>query len=659
MSVTKVSASSAFVFAVSVLAFGARAGAARNDEETRPGSAPSSSLAALVLGDPQQGEAAGEADTDAGKIRVQGRVLGPEGEPFVGAKLYLGGSAGPKGAEDPIRATSGADGRFAFDFSFPGAAPDSRREDDAGFQVLAVAAGFGCNWATINSAAQGEVTLRLVKDAPVMGRIIDAEGKPITGAKLTLTGVAAAKGPGGQPAGRGWIGRLPGQPGILTTARDGCFRLDGIGRDRVATFRLESPGLATASLRVTGNVFEHEARVSRPIRGVIRDKDTRKPLAGAFVISGLCEAVADEDGRYELLGVAKAARYHFALKPAPGQPYIHRDAEAQDTPGLEPLTADFGLVRATVTLHGKVTDRATGKPVVGAKVDYRPVYGNDAAAKMEDGSSPRADATTGADGSYAVAVMPGPGVIRVAAPQSDAYMPAWVTLKERRDFFKSHVQEYEREGTFLAAMGSGGIGMFGLEGHHAVVLLDPVEREEALVRDVMLERGQHRQCRVVGPDDQPLIGVTVQGLLPSSHVVEALQGADFTVRGINPQAPPRLLTFYHEGKNLGSFLKGLPAETDGPLIVKLQPCGSLSGRIVDQDGQPVPGFRGTLKPGNLHRHDFTTDKEGHFRVEGILPGLGYSVWQAGKRTIAQIHPDAVVDSGSNKDLKDIKAIANN
>ena len=121
------------------------------------------------------------------------------------------------------------------------------------------------------------------------------------------------------------------------------------------------------------------------------------------------------------------------------------------------------------------------------------------------------------------------------------------------------------------------------------MLLEPGEKDKELVKDVALEPAQERKGRVVGPDGQPLTGVTVEGLSSVWYVVETLKGAEFTVRGINPRAPGRSLTFHHKGKNLGLFLKELPDEKAGPLIVRLQPCGSISGRLVDPDGQTLPG----------------------------------------------------------------------
>src|SRR5205823_161751 len=116
----------------------------------------------------------------------------------------------------------------------------------------------------------------------------------------------------------------------------------------------------------------------------------------------------------------------------------------------------------------------------------------------------------------------------------------------------------------LWAVGNNAMSFIGHESGgppcHALVLLEPGEREERLVKDAALERTQERKGRVIGPDGEPLTSVTVTGLWSSRwYVVETLKGAEFTVRGINPRAP-RQLTFYHKDKNLGFFLKELPGE---------------------------------------------------------------------------------------------------
>jgi len=180
-----------------------------------------------------------------------------------------------------------------------------------------------------------------------------------------------------------------------------------------------------------------------------------------------------------------------------------------------------------------------------------------------------------------------------------------------------------------------------------------------LVKDVVLERAQERKGRVIGPDGKPLTGVAVFGLGRNGVV----NGAEFTVRGINPKATRHLL-FFHKEKNLGFYLKELPGEKDGPLTVKLQPCGAAFGRMVDRDGKPVAGMRlnfaavvwaGTV---GAPPQSVTTDKEGRFRVEGLVPGYGYPVTGLAPGVKSEQAPDiweVLVREGEQKDLGDVQA----
>jgi uncharacterized protein (DUF1501 family) len=122
------------------------------------------------------------------------------------------------------------------------------------------------------------------------------------------------------------------------------------------------------------------------------------------------------------------------------------------------------------------------------------------------------------------------------------------------------------------------------------------------------------QVRGVGPDGQPLTGVTVFDLLS----IETLKGAEFTVR-INPRPREgRQLVSYHKDKNLGFFLKDLRGDTSGLLTVKLQPCGSASGRMVDRDGQPVDAYATSERMAAVLRAE---DKGASYPATGIAGRL--------------------------------------
>ena len=116
---------------------------------------------------------------------------------------------------------------------------------------------------------------------------------------------------------------------------------------------------------------------------------------------------------------------------------------------------------------------------------------------------------------------------------------------------------------------------------------------------------------------------------------------------------------------------------DSPYTVQLQPWATVTGRIVDENGDPLArkdhgGMNGghAVAMGTNHRlliakhddpgfgavPDFGSDGEGRFRVERLVPGLRYQCdiyrdagWYAG---IA--FENLVLKPGETRDLGDIR-----
>ena len=252
--------------------------------------------------------------------------------------------------------------------------------------VVALARGFGPAWAsftTVNEAK--DLTLKLVRDdVPIVGRVLDLEGRPIAG--VTVRPVMLSAYPNEDLS--AWEAamarakdidnneamRLPSQDLELfrwrdelavTTGADGRFRLTGIGRERVVSLWIEGPTIATSfvdssradaarpnlspgrverdrpefgTLVYHGATFDHAAAPTRPIEGTVRDKDTGKPLAGVSIrsdrfagnaISGrdYVRATTGADGRYRLVGMPGGAGNMITANPGPGQPYLGAGAE--------------------------------------------------------------------------------------------------------------------------------------------------------------------------------------------------------------------------------------------------------------------------------------------------------------------------------------------
>jgi RNA polymerase sigma factor (sigma-70 family) len=629
---------------------------------------------------------------EADGVAVQGRVLGPDGKPFSGATIRLWTNADGTKADLPIRATTDKEGRFRF------AAPAADLEREP--LILARAPGHGPDWVELKKSEGTGLTLRLARDdVPIQGRLLDLEGQPVGGAAVQ---VLLLEQPVGGDLDR-WLTmpRMPGSalqkqirlaldkegtppkqllrtellagPATVQTGKDGRFRLTGFGRDRLVVLSIRAPGLENTLVSVVTRAdlpggtngiyparFKHLAGPSKPIVGVVRDKATGKPLAGIRVSSPLGQAktLTDAKGHYRLDGIGKQKQYVVSAR---GSAYFAAiKAEIADTPDLDPIPVDFDLERGLL-VRGKLTDRATGRPVRG-QVTYVARADNPRLKDLPgfERQLPGA-ADTAADGSFEVLALPGPGFLCVAAPGN--YVPA-----EVKDW----------DGALLKTVPGGVHPGF----YNAIVPIEPGDQEATPVsRSVALEPGRTRTGTVDGPDGKPLSGVLVYGLEPVPDVGRLagfvalkigapptkLPTAAFTATGLDPRRP-RALVFFHPEKNLAKVQRVRGDEAEA-VKVRLEPLGAISGRIVGEDGKPRAGLRvgvflstdfadfqglpiGLFGGRSRLRYlvNATTDAEGKFRVAGLVPGLKYDLL-AGKRMAVKKGLSA--ESGQTRDVGQI------
>jgi hypothetical protein len=124
------------------------------------------------------------------------------------------------------------------------------------------------------------------------------------------------------------------------------------------------------------------------------------------------------------------------------------------------------------------------------------------------------------------------------------------------------------------------------------------------------------------------------------------------------------MVFLHPEKGLARSLE-LQGSEPSPLTVQLEPAGIVTGRLVEEDGQPRPGVELLIhfvKKDNdsvaKHLpHRITTDEAGRFRLDGLAPGLVYQINLAGKlpnTTIGSVASRVSIKSGEVKDLGDVK-----
>ncbi len=634
-------------------------------------------------------------------IEISGQVLDPDGKPFTGAKLYFDfGRLVSKRKPLVVRATSGADGCFRFTVSKADKHSEPSKLPILG-TILAVAQGYGTTWRNIKEDERG-LTLRLVKESTLTGRILDQDGKPIAGAHVHVQSIMryptpaldqhldwVRKGGVGEvdhSGVSGWDGAPPGQADTLTTGADGRFRLTGLGPNDLVHFSLDGPGIHYEAeleaitrpvqpvvwrdrmppYKLYGATFDHLAQPSRVIRGTIRDKATGKPIGDVLVSSFQTthKTRTDREGHFELLGSAKGKSYELRILPPPSQsPYFAARVVLEDSPGLDPLNCEISLQQG-ILCRGRLIDKQTGKPMEGARVDYNPLFPSRYINKLGSQVADTCSSTmTEKDGSYQLAVLPGPGAIGFEAKWTDAdrYMPATVDPKQLAALWGDNQSHGDEHGLFRAA-GGNKVGIMGVGSYHVLTFLNPGEKDEIVTRNVEAVAARELTGRVVGPDGRPVKGVLVYGLHENPFQAETLDSDAFTIRRLNPRRT-RAVVFYEKSRQLGCYreIRGDEAKL---LICRLQPCGSATGRLVDGDSQPVADvdiafFRDRLVgPGGV---EVRTDKKGRFRADGLVPGQVY--WgrplRDPQRLLNLYFKGFTVKPGEVKDLGEAKVQRNN
>jgi hypothetical protein len=617
------------------------------------------------------------------QVTLTGRVLDPDGKPMAGAKLHIPYYT-KAGYATLQKAASGPDGRFQFTVAESEFRDCTHENPLSVLWLAAVADGLGLGWLGYDVVTKGgELTLRLVRDVPIQGRVFDLQGKPVAGAKVRIYDFRALAGEDLSPyiaatqngrmydgPMRIWGMPIPGRPSDATTGADGRFRLAGIGRERAVRLEIEGPSIAHEVFssitrdpkaiveplrepqngnRIYAATFDYVAAPSRPIQGIVRDQQTGKPLAGVEIRGNFfARAKTDQAGRFELLGYPKSREYSLEVFPPSGELFIAYNFSLDDAPGFEPLTPEIPLVRG-IPVRGRVIDEATGRPVKG-QVEYHPLFPNSSVSKIGSKvTTPRSQMDVREDGSFVLGVLPGPGILlfqAYGAAYYETYMPAMVDREELKKIVKGGPDFGDQ---FLTpAVGSSAMGALSLANYNALVLINPAEDAKPLMVDLMPRPGRTIEGTILGQDGKPLSGVSVVGLTSHHFHRETLDTPRFQVRSIDPRQK-RALAFHHKEKGLGLY-KEIQGDESGPLTIRLERCGAATGRILDLNGQPVAGLILHLNRGM----DLAvrTDRDGRFRVEGLVPGQPYDLWysdlkQPPYKTL-QIEPGQVKDLGDAK-----------
>ncbi len=314
-------------------------------------------------------------DASTETLTYRGRVLDPDMKPVAGAKVYYHFIT----REDepiPVRAHTDARGRFSFTLTpkdVPLSADATQSDPLKTGHIVVKADGFTFAWRGV-AKGSADVEFRLARDdTPIQGRILDLQGKPLAGLKISVLSMAEPDKGDLTPFLQALKPReslyaatakhlpnrfynpliyrphyLPILPSARTDA-DGQFRLPGFAREQLIELRIEGSAIETQNLFVVTrakpadaeallarpryqvqdseyfgpaeqaflrwNSFDHAAAPGQLVVGTVRDEATKAPIPGAliesYILAGTNQA---QNTIYHTLSDEKG-RYQFTGLP--------------------------------------------------------------------------------------------------------------------------------------------------------------------------------------------------------------------------------------------------------------------------------------------------------------------------------------------------------
>ena len=430
---------------------------------------------------------------------------------------------------------------------------------------------------------------------------------------------------------------LPSDLAAVKTDAEGRFELRGIGIDRLAVIELIAPNFARSLVNVIthpiqpvqdvgvsaatsgkvqtfhGTTFDYVLGPSPLVSGIVRDVETKRPLAGALVTTmrvagdvrlyvpgsirqsdpdGFISTITDSEGRYRLEGLPPVKGSTIKVFPPASEPYlVTGDIEVPESPSLQPVTIDVELRRA-VWATGQVFDRSTNKPVQ-ASIRYSPFWTNPflknypqfTADDFSYGFSNDREHPTDTEGRFRIPVIPGRGVLAATHPEGGFIAGAGI---EAIPEFAALTAE--SRGIEAREITCDDIEPFR---HHFVREIEPAADAESFEVNLPLDPGLSLQFSFVDPDGKPVRRVRFHSL-GTGNISSITDSDKVTLSGLPPQTPTTLM-FRHgrftgadANRELAKVMTVTPSPNAESVTVQLDPLGKVRGRLVDADGKPWP-----------------------------------------------------------------------
>ena len=547
---------------------------------------------------------------------IAGRVQFPDGSPAAGAELRAMPDLtnyNPMGGanfdfSNRARTTADDEGRFLIE-GLPKQKVDVRAKKEVEKGERAGA------WRAVVRAVGPDsdpIEITLERTASLLGEVVDTAGNPVTdfGAIVTLAGTGGMFGLGAERRGEGF-----------EDSEDGHFEIEGL-----------SPGTYMLQIRAEGYGTSEEQEVAVP-----QPEGTRARVV-LEAAAGVAGRVVDTAGQ-PVGGARVTLEFDLAARMASmqtgGAPTAYTDTEGN----FELLDLDPGPIQLSASLQGFAASAAHPVEVVSGEV------ARDVTLQLRLGGK-----LTG----------------EVLTPEGEPWAGRMVIAQRMPDFGAQRMMQSDDSGRFEAEhlepgdwqvvatpnfmQGEGGDGTGedgGMSELFENMLMDVAKIIDGEVTHVLLGAPPSDPVKVRGVvthDGEPVAGAMVSfvpeggdGLSSMRILVTDAQGRyEEDLDHPGPYLVTAQVVASMGEQHSVEYLEEIADEEEVRLDIEL-PLGRISGRIVDEEGEPVPGARVTLHTehgmafgsflGGQYA-EITAGDDGKYDLEYLKPGT-YSVGVGG------------------------------
>ena len=518
----------------------------------------------------------------------------------------------------------------------------------------------------------------------VRGRILNTDGQPVAGARVAVITISEGKN-GTLDAWTeetkrtdanyysAWrkLKEVSSSPWVDTpqtsalkafaTDSDGYFELKGLGDDRIAELIVSHDSIETSLLYVRSKVgepielpegsngrlpnlqtyypnrFTFVAGETRPVIGRLLEHETGEPVTGVTVEgyrtpthpSGgsmpprAVNTVSAADGSFKLVGLP-IGKSELRICPPVDSAYMVGGIKVTTRVQDKEVTRDVKM-RKGVMQRGRIVESATDIGVRGY-FQYHPMVENAAIAEtpmLKEGSQ-RFRYRTDAEGNFEIPVLAGRGIMTFMADDSQRFQRGtgadaipWAPMPEFNGVMFRTLPSFIMPTNF-----------------HYLFPIELAPGQEPEPTTIEMVAGVSIPISITGTDGSPVADdVYVLGQRPFGGWRDSSYDG-LVIQGYQADVGRKVMIYHPPSESMAAtVLKGDAPES---LELQLVPSGRVTGRLVDQAGEPIQDAVITNASKNFQaRDDFEsqlallpyridgkpllTDEDGRFSIGGLLP----------------------------------------